>query len=252
MAVNLINVECDTPIYRIVSFERLLEAIDTKKFTLVKPALWNDPYENFLLNANGVLSDGRRVIFESIRESFYGQCWSLREECDGLWRAFSAYGISVKIKSTVSKVMEFFYDIGNPFHYLSYFIGRVEYIPTQEIHDFFSKNIDYLFTSDNLGLVQTLLIKRATFDYEKEVRLIFDRPNNATADYIGVKNRWDNGNVFSFNIDINYVIEEIVFDPRISVSLFKSMENTLRSLGYLGTIKRSDLYDKPQFVAKLW
>jgi len=37
--------DLDKPIYRIFSFSRLKEIFDTNQLTLVKPKLWDDPFE---------------------------------------------------------------------------------------------------------------------------------------------------------------------------------------------------------------
>ncbi|MBF0472974.1 MAG: hypothetical protein HQK93_04485 [Nitrospirae bacterium] len=249
---NIIDLKPETIIYRIIPFCRLLEILENQKLTLVKPRLWEDPLENFLLKATGETTNGEKVSFESIREAFYALCWSLREECDGLWRTFRTKQVSVKLKSSVNKLIDSFYDIENPFHYLSYFIGKVEYISDNDIRKVFSKNIDRFFSSDNILLINTLLVKRAAFNYEQEVRLIFNLPNNDDEDYSKVKNRWNkNSDCFSFKIDINSVIDEIVFEPWVSKDDYKNMETNIRNLNYNGPIKRSDLYDEQTFKVRI-
>src|SRR5215211_4029195 len=83
---NYIHLEpddLDRKIYRVFSLERLLELISSKQNVLVKPLLWDDPFENFILRATAKY-EGRNVHFEA-KDFLYGQCWSLNEESDAMW-----------------------------------------------------------------------------------------------------------------------------------------------------------------------
>jgi hypothetical protein len=102
--------DLDKPIYRIFSFERLKQIFDEQQLTLVKPSLWDDPFENFILNSTGRLPDGR--VFEiRFRNTFYGQCWSLTRESDAMWRIYSPDKNGVKVKTTIRKLFSSFFNI---------------------------------------------------------------------------------------------------------------------------------------------
>jgi len=252
--LNYVDVLPDTDLYRIFSFRRLLESIKNQRLTLVRPVSWKDPYENFLLNASGRLSDGTPISFAPVRDLFYGQCWTLRKECDGLWKAVSAKSIGAKVKTKASKLMNYFYDTTHEFHSLSYFIGLVSYLPDSDIHKYFSNKLDWIFGGGDQGmnLIYTLLTKREAFDYEKEVRLIFRLPNNDDIDLSKVTNPWRKiSRLFHFRIDPNDVFEQIVFSPDVKQNDFNICSAKLKSAGYTGQILRSDLYDKPNFVATI-
>src|SRR3989304_2710069 len=50
MKNNFVNIDNpDLYIYRVFKVNRLIEMFKTKKLVLVKPELWNDPFENFLI-----------------------------------------------------------------------------------------------------------------------------------------------------------------------------------------------------------
>lgn len=249
MALNQFSLKGSKKIYRVFSFERFLKVLINKNLTLVKPKLWDDPFENFVLKSYGVLSDGRKVHFDSMRESYYGQCWTLRKECDGLWRNYSPDSMGVKVRTTVAKLFDALYDIGNPYHTLSYFIGKVEYVSDKKIKNVFS-DPRMILTSDGKGIVKTLLLKRRAFNYEKEVRIIFKVPNDNQADYSKVTNVWAEGDFFNINIDPNILFEEVEFNPWISDDLYKILSDGLEKAGYRGKVRKSRLYDQPQFVLK--
>jgi len=59
---NFLNIEEDQKdklIFRVLSIKRLFELFNNKKNVLVKPKLWDDPFENFIMNSTGELEDGR-------------------------------------------------------------------------------------------------------------------------------------------------------------------------------------------------
>ena len=133
-------------------------------------------------------------------------------------------------------------------------MGLVRYLPDSEIHAYFERKLDWLFRDggQSLSLLSTLLIKREAFDYEQEVRLLFRLPNSDEIDLSTIDNPWNpNSCLFHFRFDPNAVFEEIVFSPMVDIDKYRAYETDLRTAGYTGPIRRSNLYDKPQFVAKI-
>jgi hypothetical protein len=59
--INLCGEEFSLPIYRVFSKHRFDELIANRRNTLVRPILWDDPFENALLRAKGELEDGTRA-----------------------------------------------------------------------------------------------------------------------------------------------------------------------------------------------
>ena len=51
--INIVEADLDQSIYRIFSRERFIQLYETKKLVLVKPKKWEDPFENFIMNATG-------------------------------------------------------------------------------------------------------------------------------------------------------------------------------------------------------
>jgi hypothetical protein len=249
---NSINLGQDDTIYRIFSLDKFIKTIQGKKLCLVRTHKWEDPFENFLLNSVGQLDDGKMVGFDTIREKFYGQCWTLKKECDGLWRNYKgAEPSAIKVKTTVGKLMQQFYDITNQFHQLSYFIGKVEYVTDSEIENYFKNEIDIMHFQSGVEFAQTLLIKRLSFSYEEEVRIIFSKPSTDEIDLSKVKNTWDYTDYFFVNIDPNTLFEEIEIDPWLPKADYEALKQQIIAAGYTGHITRSSLYDKPFFVTKI-
>ena len=84
-----------------------------------------------------------------------------------------------------------------------------------------------------------MLIKRKSFEYEDEVRLIVRDKNKRNEDLLRIP------------MNINDLVDEIIFDPWIKPDLYEQKKNELIANGYTGNITRSSLYDKPFFKVKL-
>jgi len=247
---NTLDIDLETELYRIISFDRLKETLQNKYLSMSKPKIWPDPYETFLMNNKARMKDGTIISFQHLRDRIYCQCWSLRKECDGLWNVHTKD--YVKIKTTANKLMNYFYDTNNIFHYLTYFIGKVAYVSEDFISEMQKNGVGVYFNSiysSYMAIIYSLLIKRKAFEYEDEVRLIFNVPNRDDIDYSTVINKWNlNSDYFYFKIDINDVIEEITFHPYLKEDKCKILENEIKSLGYNGKITHSTLYTREEII----
>lgn len=236
--INAINLDLNENIYRIFNWDYFINDLKNNKLTLMHPHEWQDPFEFFLLNSRGQLPDGRLVGFEPIRDSYYGQCWSLKDDCDGIWRNFKGSNNCVlKAKATSKKLFEVLYNINDPFHYISYFIGKVDYVTDDTITDFFKERINLGDFQSGIEFATTLLIKRHAYAYEEEVRIIVHKQGH--------------GRFYQTNINPNLLYDELILDPWLKPDEFENKKIELRNAGFTGKISRSSLYDKPFFVAKL-
>lgn len=252
MDINSIDLDANDVIYRIFDVDKFMLTMRNKNLCLVRPYMWDDPFENFLLSSVGQLEDGTLVGFDSIRDRFYGQCWTLKKECDGLWRNYKGKAsAAIKVKTTVGKLMEHFYDLQNKFHQLSYFIGKVEYVNDAEIENYFKSEVDIMNFQHGVEFAQSLLIKRNSFAYEEEVRLIFSKPATNEIDMATLINPWDDTDRFFVKIDPNLLFDEIEIDPWLPKADYDLLKQDIVALGYTGNITRSSLYDRPFFVTKI-
>jgi len=250
--VFLTEDELETPIYRVFSFERLEEVFQRRILTLVKPKLWEDPFENFILNSTGFLPDGRefQILF---RNNFYGQCWSLLRESDAMWRIYSPrrdedfHG--VKVKTTIRKIFKPIFELGiqrvrndNTIYNLSSFVGKVKYQGEKALIEMLkdeSRMSGKIFDQSGWGQASTFFFKRVTFRHEKEIRLIYNAQSNNSYDTLGV------------GIDPFEVFDEIVFDPRMSESSYVAKKRQLREWGFDKKIIQSGLYKLKPFTIAL-
>ena len=232
----------DTPIYKIMEFEYAYTMLKEGILRVGKIQKWEDPFENFLLKQNfwRKRENGEQQEFDihEISELLYGQSWSLIEESDALWRIYSPNKTSVRIKTTIKKL----YDSINTHDDCAHttFIGIVEYSSEDTFQKYLDKLKDNGISVWELGsarnMANPLFNKRDTFEHEKEVRILYiaqldDKEKCLTTDFI------------QYSIDINNVIDEICFDPRISNDLYEAHSLAIKEIGYHNSIMKSPLYD---------
>lgn len=231
----------DTAVYRVFPEARALELFQARELVLVRPALWDDPFENFLLNAMLEFSNGERASLEAIRDPWYGQCWTSQTESDAMWRIYSHDKTGVRLASTVGKLWDAVCPLTDEWTPLEFYIGRVGYYSQAEILETFGKVTfeDLTLGGQTRDLAQTLLIKREAFAHEKEVRVLcYDARGRHT------------GKIAKFAIDPARLVDDVMLDPRLSDADVAAFTSTLRAAGYAGPIARSDLYQLPQLTIK--
>jgi hypothetical protein len=244
--IFLTDEELDKSVYRIFSFSRLRELFEERKLALVKPNLWEDPFENFILNATGIFPNGMEFNIES-RNSFYGQCWSRTKESDAMWRIYSPDKDGVKVKTTMRKLFEPLFQLGgvhrkmngNEYN-LTSFIGKVQYQGKKKLLTMLSdrdRMSGKLYDQSGKGQASTFYFKRWAFRHENEVRLMYNGNHDPLA----------NGNIFKFDIDPIDLIDEIVFDPRMEKADYEIKKEITQNWGFDKKIIQSGLYKIEEF-----
>lgn len=239
--MNLDNIEFDIPIYRVYPIDRLLQLFNEKKNTLVKPLMWDDPFENLIFQQTARTNAGHPVNFDDLRECLYGQCWTLNlDETDALWRIYSPNKNGIRVKTTLRKLWDNFYDPQYKWAMISYFIGKIYYGTELEIKNHFEdpENLIEIFGTNARGIINTVLIKRKAFEHENEVRLVF-RANKEEFDLVK--------NVYQYNFDPVEILDELLFDPRFDNNLFSIIKDELEKIGFDKPIEKSNLYQPPNF-----
>jgi hypothetical protein len=238
---NYINLEdslLDKPVYRIMSINRLLQALELKQLVLVKPKKWDDPFENALLASAFEIGDGKIASF-SAKDSVYGQCWTLHRETDAMWRIYSGNKDGVRIASTPRKLLTALQQSDTSTHSVSCFIGRVTYVPKKDLLEKLG-GIN-LLNPNGSGIAESLLYKRREFSHEREVRLIYSGQDG-----------YCSSDTYPFAIDPNTAFDRLTFDPRMDSELVKAYKLAFKEKGYSGKVDISTLYKPPtELIFKL-
>ena len=90
----------DAAIYRVLPIKRFKEMIRKKTLVLVRPSLWDDPFENFFLKCKVKLRTGELASMKPIRDKWYGICWMRTPDSDAMWRIYSRKKDGVRISTT--------------------------------------------------------------------------------------------------------------------------------------------------------
>jgi len=246
--IFLTEADLDKPIYRIFSFQRLEEIFQENKLTLVKPRLWEDPFENFILNSTGYLPDGQEFQI-GFREHFYGQCWSLSKENDAMWRIYSPGKNGVKVRTTIRKLFMPLFIAGGQYkkidgtdYNLSSFIGKVKYAGEKTLLAMLKdkkRMSDKIFDQSGWGQASSFFFKRVEFKHENEIRIVYNSQGG---------NEFD---IFKFGINPTDLFDEIVFDPRMNLLDFQVNKKKLIDWGYNKEIIQSELYKLKTFTMSL-
>lgn len=242
---NVLNgLDLDVPVYRIFSSKRLFQLFKDKQLTLLKPHKWDDPFENFLYSSKAQSLDGVPMSLDNLRETVFGQCWSLDKESDAMWRIYSHDKDGIKVKTTARRLYETFWKATSS-PVLQCYIGKVLYWSENKIQQMFNapKNVNaIILNSDGLEQARTFFIKREEFAHEHEVRLLY----TTTPDQPECKS-----DTFSFPVDPCTLFDEIVVDPRMDQSSFDALADNIRHHGFGNPIYQSSLYRIPNFNVTL-
>jgi len=230
--INLADNELDSHIYRVMPLKWFYELFSKKHNALVRPCKWEDPFENFILNAPARLSDGTCVTFE-FNNDFYGQCWTKLTSSDALWRIYSPHKRGVRVRTTVRNLLASLQGpLGDWAHELA-FVGKVLYLGDKKLVEF--GNGVFRDGLDSRALAETLLVKRVAFRHEREVRLLYFEKDKGQKD------------IYAYPVDPHTLIDQVMLDPRLSRSDAENKKAEIcKRTGFKGKILRSLLYAPPK------
>ncbi len=223
----------DTPVYRIMPMERVLQVYDTNELYFPNISkYWEDPYELFVFKQNYIYK-GHRLDSNDILQHHYGQCWSTRMNSDAMWRIYSPDWKSVRLKSTIGMLINALFLGKKDDMVLNY--GVVNYFNRKEIETWLKNNFTGSFSDKYV--IDSYFIKRTNFSHEKEIRFIISTP---TTDG---KNMLPAQNGIRITFQPNNVISQIALDPRLPKDRCDVLKKLL--LRYTGSntkVVQSELY----------
>jgi hypothetical protein len=235
MFLNLDKVGFDSKIYRIISLEKLLELFVTGENCLVKPAIWEDVFENFILKSKVRLSSGEEREY-NFYDRMYGQCWTLHKSSDAMWRIYSPTQTGLRIRTTIKKLHDSLYDYVPEPKNPKCCIGKVRYLNDKSLTEAANSTFDESGIGVN-QIFESLLLKRRAFQHENEIRILYDEFDDEA--YLK--------DLFRYPIDPHLLIDQIMIDPRRSYEEFQTLSQIIRTTtGFKGPIKRSLLYTLPK------
>jgi hypothetical protein len=231
---NIEELDLDKHIYRIFKLEHVRSWFESGENVLVSPKLWDDPFENFILNSEAILPGGDKVTF-AFRNDFFGQCWTTHKASDAMWRIYSDDKKGIRVRTTIRKLLVSLSLWSGEKANFEAHIGKVQYLSAKKLVKFANTAISEPFEANDFA--RTLLVKRLAFKHEQEVRLLF----------FSSERRPHPGDKFSYTADPHNVVEQLMVDPRLVVDEAENLKQDLRGwTGFKGPILRSLLYAAPK------
>lgn len=227
---------CNTSIYQILPLKYLIKVLLNKKLrfnNILKS--WEDPYELFFLKQN-ISLEGKSIASTLSEQckNLYGQCWSLNEDSDAMWRIYSRDKEGVRIKTSIIKMIKAL-DQARGMLFVGAYFGKVEYKDKNSILKWMEQKLKEGSGELFKALTDSLFIKRFEFVHENEVRFIINNVKSESYD-----------NIYDDHIDLKVdpfdFIEEIALDPRIGEEDFKDLKFLLSTIAKDIPIHKSDLY----------
>jgi hypothetical protein len=189
--LNCLDVDLDTPIFRITAAEYLLKDQQEGRLTLTRidRAQWFDPTENGLLVAEYKTEQGEALSLAELTRNMFGSCWSLRRlGKDEDWEAFAHERPGIRIESTPRRLLGGLKSgTCDLLAALKFWVGKINYLSDDDRHAFFddpdwTRHLD----TSNRRLIETVLRVRSHWKDESEVRLVVDRLKDDIDDYSSV------------------------------------------------------------------
>lgn len=237
-------------IYRIELLDRFEKLLSNKELVLVRPSTWSDPLENLIFNAK-LIKDGKEY-HHPIKDKIYSQCWSYEGDSYALWQIYTTKKndegefkrhMGVRIATKLDKLQQI-----SSFNIGDFYYGQVNYLWKYQLEKL-PKDLSVIKslrdTNLNENHLKTLLVKRKSYHYENEVRLLANPSDNLI-------DKTDN-RLCRLKIDPMNFITSVRFDPAMPYKDFKSKkEELIDKFGFRPKqIKQSTYFKKNKFVIKL-
>jgi len=210
----------DCTLYRYISLETFLAFVESKRTHLTKVTEWDDPWEAILSKIPVVDDDGRPLKRGYLyHEGVFGQCWSLRQESDAMWRIYSRSNSGLVIATTVEKLAllegaERLY------------AGLVVYF--KDPPDLVAK------VGTDRSIFERFCFKRTAYKHEEEVRIL------THADFVpGCDPKAKHLNL---DVDPPAFVDRIIIDPRAACWFVEAMKEYCQRSGFSIEPVKSDLY----------
>ncbi len=229
---NLLPAENAT-LWRFMDFFKFIDLITSNELTLVNLTVMKDPFEGIIhsnikmesIDIEGNLTheddnEIRSLLNHATRQILYISCWhENRFESAGMW---DLYGNDkgIAIKTSVNKLK----DAINFSSYKEMDLLKINYY--SEISDYYIPNRDasHIYT----GLIN----KRASFEHEKEVRLIWH-----PRDYD------NNSSVRKIKVNLKELVDTIYVSPLLDDWQFCAIKRLIDRFGLEIIVKKSELYE---------
>ncbi|WP_211474921.1 hypothetical protein [Collimonas humicola] len=241
MAANTFDFDLDTPIFRIIELDRLKADVIANQFSLknAHPDSWNDKYENPFLKLTAML-DGEEVYIEPLLNDFYASCWTKNpDENMQNWKSFSYKNRSVRIQTTLRKILDRLMCTDCEAYSLRYFAGAVDYVEQTELEQHrlnVAGDANLIMDSQGQALALSVMLVRTFYSTEQEVRVLYShRPNKWTDNHVSIR-----GKHCYHTFDWNSCVDEVICGPYMDTKDVSDFKEFLGVAGHNWPVRRTE------------
>lgn len=272
------GVDADTPIYRILKLQYLLKDICDQRLTLARVMSWEDTHEAAYFKRPTLFGPKKEpTALYGLALHWFGQSWSTIAESAAMWDVYDHHDKDhpkpleergVQIQSTPRQLLEGIVRSLGTAHpemlgamSIMLYVGSASYLDETKYTEQMATDVESHLSSDGVGLAKMLCMKRYAFDYEREVRLLyqsdtgpsvsgqaviakyFDTKSKAPVDY-GVTSEL----LTRLRLPYDWGgLNAIKLGPRVTDDTVRQIEAVVRSSVTGIKVSRSELYGKPSF-----
>lgn len=207
-------------LYRILSFDRVVQMFEKEQLHLAHPSSWDDPYEVRLKHNQS--------------HQIFGQCWCTKGVSDAMWRIYSPNHLGVRISTSTKLLRQQVASVAKERGY-TLRMESVRYEGQHKINKEFAALRDDLQQHFEVGrAMDALFLKREAFDHEAEFRVLLHAPEaNRKTVREGIK----------IPINPHRLIDSVLLDPRAPPELVAAFTYYLQQkIGFKKRVARSVLY----------
>lgn len=235
------KVDRNQKIYRILEKKYFFEMFTKEENALVLPSMWDDPFENLILQSTIENENGNTIAkgdFE-FKNGIYMQCWGAHEVPDAMWHIYSNKKNAVQIKTTAGKLIDGLCN-AHPEETLSCYIHEICYEDEIQLRrNARSIKLDHYDARELIKL--SSLIKRKAFEHEREIRLIYD----------GSSNKNPANDTYKYKIKPHDLIDQVIADPRMCPCEYARFKKEVMERTNFDNIKQSTLCQKIKNTIKI-
>lgn len=213
-------------LYRIVSFDRLVQALESNELYFAHPSSWEDPYETQLQH-----KDSARV---------FGLCWCRTGVSDAMWRIYSTNRLGVRIRTTRHRLKEALTAVTQE-RSIKWKVQDVRYLRSEDLRHELECVADLLWQRNSVhDMFAPLFVKREAFRHEDEVRAVVLAPPEIDHAVRGA---------FRLKVQMRWLIDNVLIDPRAPDEFVDAYRHYLKDrLEFPGYVGKSALYAKSDVI----
>ncbi|GEM_PF-6071378 len=217
-------------VYRFIPVHRLLEIIESNEISFIRHVMWEDPLEGYFVKQyielvnNGLHPPLRPMKYSDYTDLRFFLCCTKNQEKDYQWRYYTPNKDGVRIKLSKLDLLNNAkknYDID---------VKPVKYENLRE----FDNALNRFRKAPSQAVNNLLFYKRAEFIDEREIRFLIQTGHDS--------------NVLPVKIDSCKVIQELLFDPRMSSRSFEVYAEFVLKKWPKIKIEHSNLYDPDRSI----